>query len=53
MFARDIKEESLKKHYEWKGNIEVVSRARFDTREKRPLVYTPGAAQPGLEISVC
>lgn len=53
MFAMDIKEESLKKHYEWKGKIEVVSRARVDTREQLSLLYTPGVAQPCLEIRDC
>ena len=43
-------EESLKKHYEWKGKIEVISRASIDTREDLSLAYTPGVAQPCLEI---
>lgn len=46
----DIKEESLKKHYEWQGKIEVVSRARVETREDLSLAYTPGVAQACLEI---
>ncbi len=43
-------EESLKKHYEWQGKIEVVSRAPVNTREDLSLCYTPGVAQPCLEI---
>lgn len=43
-------EESLKKHYEWKGKIEVICRAPLETREDLSLAYTPGVAQPCLEI---
>ena len=43
-------EESLKKHYEWKGKIEVVTRAPVDSAEALSLAYTPGVAQPCLEI---
>ncbi len=43
-------EESLKLHYEWKGKIEVVSRAKVDSKEALSLAYTPGVAQPCLEI---
>ena len=46
----NIREESLKKHYEWKGKIEVVSRVSVDSREDLSLAYTPGVAQPCLEI---
>ena len=46
----DIREESLKKHYEWQGKIEVVSRAEINTREDLSLAYTPGVAQACLEI---
>ncbi len=46
----DIKEEALKKHYEWKGKIEVISRAPIETREDLSLAYTPGVAQACLEI---
>ncbi len=46
----DIRQESLKKHYEWKGKIEVVSRAPINTREDLSLAYTPGVAEPCLEI---
>ena len=40
----NIREESLKKHYEWKGKIEVVSRVKVETREDLSLAYTPGVA---------
>ncbi|MDE5584088.1 MAG: NAD-dependent malic enzyme [Ruminococcus sp.] len=43
-------EESLKKHYEWKGKIEVVCRTPLETTEDLSLAYTPGVAQPCLEI---
>lgn len=43
-------EESLKLHYELAGKIEVSSRVAVDSREKLSLAYTPGVAQPCLEI---
>lgn len=43
-------EESLKKHYEWKGKIEVVCRVPIRDREDLSLAYTPGVAAPCLEI---
>lgn len=43
-------EESLKKHYEWKGKIEVTPRVKVETREDLSLAYTPGVATPCLEI---
>ena len=46
----NIREESLKKHYEWKGKIEVISRAPINCREDLSLAYTPGVAEPCLEI---
>jgi len=46
----DIKKESLKKHYEWKGKIEVVSRVDINSREDLSLAYTPGVAEPCLVI---
>ena len=45
-----IAEESLKKHYEWQGKIEVVTRCPIESREDLSLAYTPGVAQPCLEI---
>ncbi len=47
----DIRKESLKKHYEWNGKIEVISRAPINSREDLSLAYTPGVAEPCLEIS--
>ena len=46
----NIREESLQKHYEWGGKIEVISRAPINTREELALAYTPGVAEPCLEI---
>ncbi len=46
----DYGKESLKKHYEWKGKIEVVARPKVETREDLSLCYTPGVATPCLEI---
>ena len=43
-------EESLKKHYEWKGKIEVTKRVAVDSKEALSLAYTPGVAAPCLEI---
>jgi len=43
-------EESLKKHYEWNGKIEVVCRVPMETRDDLSLAYTPGVAQPCLAI---
>ena len=45
-----IMDESLKKHYEWQGKIEVVPRAHATDKESLSLCYTPGVAQPCLEI---
>ncbi len=46
----DIKQQALKKHEEWQGKIEVVSRTPVKNREQLSLAYTPGVAQPCLEI---
>ena len=46
----DIRKESLKKHYEWNGKIEVVTRCPIETREDMSLAYTPGVAEACLEI---
>ncbi len=46
----DYAKESLKKHYEWQGKIEVISRASVDSKDALSLAYTPGVAQPCLEI---
>ncbi len=46
----NIREESLKKHYDLKGKIEVVSRTKIENSEDLSLAYTPGVAEPCLEI---
>ncbi len=46
----DYAKESLRLHYEWKGKIEVICRAPLETRDDLSLAYTPGVAQPCLEI---
>lgn len=46
----DIKQESLKKHYEWKGKIGVASRVKINSKQDLALAYTPGVAEPCLEI---
>ncbi len=46
----NYREESLKKHYEWRGKIEVTPRVEVKTREDLSLAYTPGVAEPCLEI---
>ena len=46
----DYAKESLKKHAEWGGKIEVISTVPCKTKEDLSLAYTPGVAQPCLEI---
>ena len=46
----DIKKEALKKHYEWKGKLEVTARAHVTNSEELSLAYTPGVAEPCLAI---
>ncbi len=46
----DIRKESLQKHYDWNGKIEVISRVPIATSEDLSLAYTPGVAEPCLEI---
>ena len=46
----NISENSLKKHYDWQGKIEVVTRCPIESREDLSLAYTPGVAAPCLEI---
>ena len=43
-------EESLRLHGEWKGKIEVISRVPVKSKDDLSLAYTPGVAQPCLEI---
>lgn len=46
----DYAQESLKKHGEWRGKIEVISRVPAKNADDLSLAYTPGVAQPCLEI---
>ena len=46
----DYAKESLRLHGEWKGKIEMVARAPVKTKNDLSLAYTPGVAQPCLEI---
>lgn len=46
----NYREESLKKHAEWQGKIEVISRVPIQNKEDLSLAYTPGVAQPCLAI---
>ena len=46
----DIKQEALKKHYEWKGKLEIAPRVHVTNSEELSLAYTPGVAEPCLAI---
>ena len=46
----DYAKESLKLNGEWKGKIEVVTRVTVENKDDLSLAYTPGVAQPCLEI---
>ena len=46
----DIRQESLKKHYEWNGKIEVINRCPISNREDLSLAYTPGVAEACMVI---
>ncbi len=46
----DYAKESLRLHEEWRGKIEMTPRAAVDNKEALSLAYTPGVAQPCLEI---
>lgn len=46
----DYRKESLKQHYEWKGKIEVISAAKVQNKHDLSIAYTPGVAEPCLEI---
>ena len=46
----DIRERSLREHEKWRGKIETGLRAEVKDRESLALAYTPGVAQPCLEI---
>lgn len=47
----DIKQKALEAHEQWQGKIEVISRAEIKTREDLSVAYTPGVAEPCLEIA--
>lgn len=47
----DKKEFALKQHEKWQGKIEVVSRAEVTNRDELSVAYTPGVAEPCLEIA--
>lgn len=47
-----IKTKALDKHLEWKGKLEVVSKAEIETMEDMAIAYTPGVAEPCLEIEM-
>ena len=47
----NIKEEALKKHYEWQGKLEIIARSRVSSAKELSLAYTPGVAEPCLEIA--
>ena len=44
------RKESLKLHEQWKGKLEVTARAKVNDKDSLSLAYTPGVAQPCLEI---
>ena len=46
----DYAKESLRLHYEWKGKLEITPRATVNNKEELSLAYTPGVAEPCLEI---
>ena len=46
----DYAKESLRLHGEWKGKIEVTARVPVETKDDLSLAYTPGVAQPCMEI---
>ena len=46
----DYAKESLRLHYEWRGKLDIVSKAPVTNKEELSLAYTPGVAQPCLEI---
>ena len=46
----NVREQSLKKHAEWKGKIETVCRVPADSAQALSLAYTPGVAEPCMAI---
>ncbi|MGI6560557.1 MAG: NAD(P)-dependent malic enzyme [Saccharofermentanales bacterium] len=49
--SKDFKKVAIEKHLEWGGKIEVVATAPVGTSEELAIAYTPGVAEPCLEIS--
>lgn len=47
----DKKQLAIEKHKEWKGKIEIISRAPVTNREELSIAYTPGVAEPCLLIA--
>ena len=47
----NLREEALKQHEEWQGKLEIVSKAKVDSREALAIAYTPGVAEPCKEIA--
>ena len=46
----DYAAESLKLHYQWRGKLETVPKMEVKDKQSLSLAYTPGVAQPCLEI---
>lgn len=46
----DYAKEAMKKHYEWNGKIEVTSKVKVENKDDLSIAYTPGVAEPCLEI---
>ncbi len=46
----DYAQESLKRHAEWKGKIEIIAKPSLENKDDLSVAYTPGVAQPCLEI---
>lgn len=46
----NIKDEALKKHYEWNGKLEITARTQVNNAHDLSIAYTPGVAQPCIEI---
>jgi malate dehydrogenase (oxaloacetate-decarboxylating) len=49
-FVMDYAKESLKKHYEWRGKLDIAPKMKVENKNDLSLAYTPGVAQPCLEI---
>lgn len=46
----DLRQKALEVHRMWKGKVEVISRAKIENNEELSIAYTPGVAQPCIEI---